>query len=149
MKIFTRIIILMCGALFAFHSSKAAQDEWPKTITASDGSVIKIYQPQPESFKGNILKARAAISVLENGKSDPTFGTFWAVATVETDRDNRRINIQSVKIPNIKFPGQTDAAMINALKTTLETQLPQAAGDISLDDILASLDQDQEQAKLS
>jgi len=149
MKIFTRIIVLMCSALFAIGTSKAAQDEWPKTITASDGSIIKIYELQPESFKGNILKARAAISVLENGKSDPTFGTFWAVATVETDRDNRRINIQSVKVPNIKFPGQTDPAIISSLKTTLETQLPQAAGDISLDDILASLDQDQEQAKLS
>ena len=149
MKIFTRIMIMMCSVLLAFTTSKAAQDEWPKTIATSDGSIIKIYELQPESFKGNILKARAAISILEKGKSDPTFGTFWAVATVETDRDNRRIIIQSVKIPNIKFPGQADPGMINSLKTTLETQLPQAAGDISLDEILASLDQDQEQAKLS
>ena len=76
MKIFTRIIVLMCGALFAIGTSKAAQDEWPKTITASDGSIIKIYELQPESFKGNILKARAAISVLENGKSR---SDFWDV----------------------------------------------------------------------
>src|SRR5580704_9390499 len=145
MKIFTRIIVLMCSALFAFSTSKAAQDEWPKTITAADGSIIKIYEPQPESFKGNILKARAAISIIENGKTDPTFGTFWAVATVETDRDSRVMSIQSVKIPNIKFPGQEDPNMISSLKTTLETQLPQAAGDISLDEILSSLDQNQEQ----
>ena len=149
MKIFTRILIMMCSTLFVFSSSKAAQDEWPKVINGSDGSVIKIYQFQPESLKGNVLKTRAAISVLENGKSDPVFGTMWAVATVETDRDNRRIILQSVRVPNIKFPGQDDANMVNSLKTTLETQLPQAAGDVSLDDILASLDQDQQQAKLS
>ncbi|HVM87357.1 MAG TPA: hypothetical protein VMT76_04160 [Puia sp.] len=149
MKIFTRIILLMCSALLAVNTSRASQNNWPKVITTGDGSTIKIYELQPESFKGNILKARAAISILENGKSDPIFGTFWAVATVETDRDNRVMNIQSVKIPNIKFPGQTDDNLINSLKTTLETQLPQVAGDISLDEILASIDQNQEEAKLS
>jgi hypothetical protein len=149
MKIFTRIMVMMFGALLAFNTSKATQNDWPKTITATDGSTIKIYELEPESFKGNILKARAAISILEPGKTDPTFGTFWAVATVETDRDNRVMNIQSVRIPNIKFPGQADPNMIGNLKTTLETQLPQAAGDISLDEILASLDQNQEEAKLS
>ena len=141
---------MMFSALLAFTTSKAAaQDEWPKTINSPDGSLIKIYEFQPESFKGNILKTRAAISILQSGKTDPIFGTIWAIATVETDRDNRRMSIQSVNIPNIKFPGQTDPDMINSLKTTLESQLPQAAGDISLDDILASLDQDQQQAKLS
>ena len=148
MKILTRIIFIMFGALLAF-TSKAGQSDWPKIITAADGSTIKIYELQPESFKGNILKARASISILQPGKTDPNFGTFWAVATVETDRDNRVMNIQSVKIPNIKFPGQADPNMINSLKTTLETQLPQAAGDISLDEILSSLDQNQEEAKLS
>ena len=62
----------------------------------------------------------------------------------------KKINIQSVKVPNIKFPGQTDPAIISSLKTTLETQLPQAAGDISLDDIFQHRwIRDQEQAKLS
>src|SRR5579871_1545557 len=149
MKIFTRVLMLMCSALLAFNTSKAGQDDWPKTITSADGSTIKIYELQPESFKGNILKARAAISILENGKSDPTFGTFWTVATVETDRDNRVMSIQSVKVPNIKFPGQTDPNMISSLKTTLESQLPQTVGDISLDEILASLDQNEEEKKLS
>ncbi|MBS1667580.1 MAG: hypothetical protein JST58_09405 [Bacteroidetes bacterium] len=149
MKILTRLLVILSGALFAFNPVKAAQDEWPKIINGTDGSVIKIYQFQPESLTGNILKTRAAISIIENGKTDPTFGTLWAVATVETDRDNRTMAIQSLKIPNLKFPGQSDPGFINSLKTTLETQMPQAVGDFSLDDILASLDQDQNQAKLS
>jgi len=130
-------------------ASQQAQQEWPRSFTTEDGTVVKIYQPQPESFADNILKSRWAISVLQNGKSDPVFGTFWSVANVETDRDNRRVIIQSVKVPNVKFPGQTDDNFIAGLKTSLETNLPQTAGDLSLDELLASLDQNLEQKKLS
>src|SRR5579862_1888043 len=99
------------------------QQDWPRSFTTDDGTVIKIYQPQPESFSDNILKSRWAISVLQNGKQDPVFGTFWSVANVETDRDNRRIIIQSVKVPNVKSPGETDEGFTSNLKTVLETNL--------------------------
>lgn len=131
------------------NQGQGQQEEWPKSITEDDGTVLKIYQPQPEAFSDNTLKARWAISVLQNGKTDPTFGTFWTVANVETDRDNRRVMIQSVKVPNIKFPGEADENMNNVLKSELEAQLPQTAGALSLDDLLSSLDMNQEQKKLS
>jgi hypothetical protein len=125
------------------------QQDWPRSFTMDDGTVVKIYQPQPESFSNNILKSRWAISVLQPGKSDPVFGTFWSVANVETDRDGRRVVIQSAKVPNVKFPGQPDDNFINTMKTALEANLPATAGDLSLDELLASLDQDLEQQKLS
>ena len=81
------------------------QPDWPRSFTMDDGTVVKIYQPQPESFSNNIMKSRWAISVLQPGKTDPVFGTFWSVANVETDRDARRVVIQSAKVPNVKFPG--------------------------------------------
>ena len=123
--------------------------DWPRSFTMDDGTVVKIYQPQPESFSNNILKSRWAISVLQPGKQDPVFGTFWSVANVETDRDARRVVIQSAKVPNVKFPGQPDENFIASMKTALETNLPQTAGDLSLDEVLASLDQDMEQSKMS
>jgi hypothetical protein len=125
------------------------QQDWPRSFTTDDGTVVKIYEPQPESFSDNVLKSRWAISVLQSGKSDPVFGTFWSVSNVETDRDNRRVVIQSVKVPNVKFPGQVDDNFTSSLKTALETNLPQTAGDLSLDEILSSLDQNLEQKKLS
>jgi len=125
------------------------QQDWPRSFTMDDGTVVKIYQPQPESFSNNVLKSRWAISVLQPGKQDPVFGTFWSVSNVETDRDARRVVIQSAKVPNVKFPGQPDDNFINSMKTALETNLPQTAGDLSLDEVLASLDQDSEQRKLS
>ncbi len=125
------------------------QQDWPRSFTTDDGTVVKIYQPQPEAFADNVLKSRWAISVTQAGKQDPVFGTFWSVANVETDRDNRRVIIQSVKVPNVKFPGQTDDNFTNSLKTSLESNLPQAAGDLSLDELLAGLDENTEQKKLS
>jgi hypothetical protein len=125
------------------------QQDWPRSFTTDDGTVIKVYQPQPEAFADNVLKSRWAISVTQPGKQDPVFGTFWSVANVETDRDNRRVIIQSVKVPNVKFPGQADDNFTNSLKTALEANLPQVAGDLSLDDLLSSLDQNTEQKKLS
>src|SRR5580704_2255067 len=125
------------------------QQDWPRSFTMDDGTVVKIYQPQPESFANNIMKSRWAISVLQPGKQDPVFGTFWSVANVETDRDARRVIIQSAKVPNVKFPGTPDENFISSMKTALETNLPTTAGDLSLDEVLASLDQDLEQQKQS
>jgi hypothetical protein len=125
------------------------QQDWPRSFTMDDGTVVKIYQPQPESFSNNMLKSRWAVSVLQPGKTDPVFGTFWSVANVETDRDARRVVIQSAKVPNVKFPGQPDENFTNSMKTALEANLPATAGDLSLDELLSSLDQDLEQQKLS
>src|ERR1700749_1046804 len=146
-----RTILFLLSGFFLLGPVRAqdGQQDWPRSFTPDDGTVIKIYQPQPESFSDNILKSRWAISVLQPGKQDPVFGTFWSVANVETDRDNRRVSIQSAKVPNVKFPGQPDDNFINSMKTALETNLPQAAGDLSLDELLASLDQGLEQKKQS
>ena len=142
------MLTLFCSAVF-LSASAETQDDWPKTITGTDGTIIKIYEPQPESFQGNVLKARSAVSIIENGKTDPTFGTFWEIATVETDRDNRRINVVSVKIPNVKFPGDVDENKVNYIKTTLESQIPSLGIEFSLDQVLSSLDMNQEEKKLS
>jgi hypothetical protein len=147
MKMLRASLSFLCSTIL-FVAAKA-DDQWPQIITASDGTVIKIFEPQPESFKGDVLKARSAISIQENGATDPTFGTFWEVATVQTDRDNRQVNIESVKIPNLKLPGDQDANKINYLKTTLETEIPKMGINLSLDNVLASLDMNAEEKKLS
>jgi hypothetical protein len=146
----TILLPLLCAVFFVGAAvGQEAQQDWPRSFTTEDGTVVKVYQPQPESFSDNVLKSRWAVSVLQNGKSDPVFGTFWSIANVETDRDNRRVVIQSVKVPNVRFPGQQDDNFNSSLKTALESNLPSAAGDLSLDELLASLDQNTEQKKLS
>src|ERR1017187_7846956 len=93
-------LTMLASLMLIFSFSRAADDQWPKQMTATDGSLIKVYQPAPESFVGNTLKFRSAISVVENGSTEPVFGTFWATAKVETDRDNRQIVISSLNTTN-------------------------------------------------
>src|SRR6267154_2644847 len=118
MKIFTILSLLCCT--FFLTLTAPAQESWPKTATASNGSVVKLYQLQPESFTDNILKAHAAISVLENGKSDPVFGIAWLKANTVTNGD--QVQIQSIRISNIKLPGESDDDKLDELKSLLENQ---------------------------
>jgi hypothetical protein len=141
--LFTSIVLMVC---FVWAH---AQTDWPKVITTSDGTTIRLYQMQPETFSDNQLKYRSAISIQDNNNADPVFGTFWAVATVETDRDDRRLSILSVKIPNIKFADNTNAAQISMIKSTLEEQIPQVASNLQLDPILSSLEMRTEEKKVS
>jgi hypothetical protein len=148
MKHLLNLFIIASGLLLSSVSVKAQDDAWPKTITAQDGSIIKLYEPQPESFSGNILKTRSAVS-LQQGDADPIFGTVWAVETVETDRDNRVLNVISAKIPNLKFATAQDASTTSYLKTTLETQIPQLDITLPLDAIESTLNMSVEEKKLS
>src|SRR6266404_2995075 len=44
---------------------------WPVTLEATEGQV-EVYQPQPESMKGDMLTARAAVSLTRPGAAAPT-----------------------------------------------------------------------------
>lgn len=132
-----KIPCLFCCLSFLFAQ---AQTEWPQTLTTPAGGVLKIYQPQPDSFSNNTLIYRSAFSLLEKGKPDPQFGTFQAIATVETDRDERVVSLLTVKVPELKLPGNADASVVSGLKATLETGIPRLNISIPLDGLLSSLD---------
>jgi hypothetical protein len=148
MKKFTRHILLFSTCLLAFGFARAS-DDWPKMIKTENGTQIKIYQPEPESFKGNILMFRSAISILETGSDDPIFGAFWGTAKVETDRDNRILVIKSLDVTSIRIPALQSQDSIDYIDDALESRFPIAAGPLSLDEIVASLNQNQQETKLS
>jgi len=80
---------------------------WPRDISAKKGTV-EVYQPQPESFEGNRVTARAAVSVTPKGKTEPVFGVVWFDARVSTDRDERVVRILEIKVPKMAFPDATE-----------------------------------------
>src|SRR6478735_11207834 len=73
-------------------------NDWPKELSTSSGDKLKLYQPQAESFSNNILKYRSAIAIIESGKTEPVFGTYWATANTVTDGDNRNISVESLSV---------------------------------------------------
>ena len=139
------LLVLAAGAVVTTYG----QNEWPKSITAGDGALIKIYQPQTEYFAGNQLKSRSAFSIREPGMADPVFGTFWSTETVSTDRDTREVIVESAKVNRVKL--QSDSALIerDKLVPTLQSSIPQVAGVLTLDEVMLSLNEQQQERKLT
>ncbi|WP_066408988.1 hypothetical protein [Flavisolibacter tropicus] len=133
--------LIICSILIV--SATQAQQNWPRTIEAQGGGQITLYQPQPESLDGNIVKGRTAFSARKKPSDDPVFGALWFTATMETNRDTRTAVLQSLKIDNIKVSGVDDTAKTNILKTFLETEVPKLNLQTTLDEILSSIEEEQ------
>ncbi|MFM9910668.1 MAG: hypothetical protein ACKVOW_15050, partial [Chitinophagaceae bacterium] len=118
--IFTLSQIILSGLLLSVSAQQTGS--WPKTATATDGSIIKMYEWQTESFSGNTLQARAAISVIEAGKSDPTFGVAWLSATLESTNQGKVV--RSVQIKSIKLPGESLQDKTSTIQVALEKEIP-------------------------
>jgi len=94
------------GVMLCAVSVRAAEGEWPMEFQDPAGTVV-VYQPQVESFKKNIIEARAAVSVTQPGSSEPVFGAIWVEARVSTDRDTRIVRMLDIKVSNVRFPNST------------------------------------------
>jgi hypothetical protein len=132
--------LLLLGLLLGSHVLASSQNSWPREIPLKNGGVITIYQPQPESYSGNQLSARAAVSVKTTAKAEPVFGAVWADASTATDRDNRMLVIETIQIKQVKFPGQDNADKIEAFKKLLEEEIPKWELAISIDQLTTSLE---------
>jgi len=131
---------MLLGARGLESSIQDLQGEgWPKQIDVPEGRVI-IYQPQPEAFEGDMLSARAAVSVTVASQTEPVFGTVWFSTRVQTDRDNRTVEILDIAVPRVRFPNATPEHE-ERLKSILESELPKWVMVISLDRLLAGLEQ--------
>ena len=123
-----------------------AQD-WPREIASSDG-IITVYQPQIESYKGNSLSARTAISVTTDEKSEPVFGAVWLDCRVSTDRTSRIVNLEDVTVKHIKFPSGTDQDT-SRISAILEDQIPRLNLTFSLDLLLESMETAQKEREFA
>ena len=122
-KLSAKLIMLAISVLIFSFSRAADNDQWPKQVRGKNGTIIKVYEPAPESFEGNTLKFRSAISITQ-GNADPVFGTFWASSKVETDRDNRQIVFNTLNITDLKIPSISDQNTLDEIDNSLETQFP-------------------------
>jgi len=144
MKIFTLVAVLL-GSMITHLVM--AQDNWPKTATTSEGAIIKLYQWQPDSFEDNNLKAHAAISVLESGKSEPVFGVAWLKATTETE--GSQVQVQSIYITNIKLPGENSDDKLEGIANTMEEKVSSWDIAFPLNELQQSLDLNKQQTALA
>ncbi len=112
-----------------------AQD-WPREVLSSEGT-ITMYQPQIDSYSGNSLKARAAVSIILNGKTEPVFGAIWVDCRVLTDRPTRTVKLVQMEVRRTRFPSGTDADTAK-IAEALEEMIPRFDLTFSLDLLLES-----------
>jgi hypothetical protein len=135
----TAILALVAMALGAVILPAAAQgQDWPREIEARNAEIV-LYQPQLETFEGDRLTCRAAVSVTQKGETEPVFGAIWLDARVATDRDTREVTLLEVKVADARFPNAGSGQLMK-LRDIVDAEIPKWHPVISLDRLLAGLD---------
>ena len=124
----------------------SAQTSWPKAINAQ-GANLKLYEWQPESFTDNTLKARAAVSVVTSGKTEPVFGMAWIKATTETN--NNKVSVTSARVSSLKLPEDVSEDQLDDIKQQIEQQIPSLEISFRYDQLQQSLQLNTQQKQLS
>ena len=106
--VFKRAAILGSIILFvaSFWGASFGQDRWPQEFTTQDGT-ISVYQPQVESYKGDRIKGRAALSIRNKDVQEPIFGMVWFSGRAITARDTRTVEFKNIEVDRIKIPQST------------------------------------------
>lgn len=143
-----RILFYLVLAL-ASGTGVMGQNTWPKEIPTSDGGKVTIYEPQPESFSGNKLTGRAAVSVRKNDTDEPVFGAIFFTAVMSTDKDSRMADLESLTVTNAKFSGVQDQSEVNDLASLIQKEAPNWNLSLSIDDLVASIKEDNPSATSS
>ncbi len=101
----------------------AEASDWPREFKTPKGNTIVVYQPQAETFQGDRVTGRAAVSFTKQGATAPKFGVVFFSARVSVDRDAREVSVLDMKVSRVRFPGITPA---NEKKFTdnLEAEVP-------------------------
>ncbi len=133
-----RVLAMLAVACLSSQSIAAQESAWPKQINTGQGQVV-IYQPQVESFTGNTLYGRAAMSIVLAAQ-EPIFGVFWFTATLQVDRATHAATLQSIKVNQVVWPSAT-ADERTEFSQLISTTLPQWSLPISTDRLLASMQQ--------
>jgi len=133
-----RVFLLTMVLVFAFAAVAVADEKWPREIKTAKGLVV-FYQPQVDVLEGDILTARAAVSVKPEGQDEPIFGAAWLEARIDTDLDVRTVTIDEIRVPQVRFQGATDEQQ-QQLADLLTAEIPTWNIEISLDRLMASLE---------
>ncbi|MBW1854684.1 MAG: hypothetical protein JRJ00_08410 [Deltaproteobacteria bacterium] len=145
--LFHLIILFIFIPLSLQAQEQEAKFSWPLEIDMQKG-VVTLYQPQPESFHSDILEARMALS-FKPQDDDILFGALWLKARISVDMDARTVTLEKLDIPRVHFPGFEDQEKITDIKALLIQEMESWDVDMSLDRLMASLNEVEDLKELS
>jgi hypothetical protein len=132
------IWILSVSAASAIAAApERAEPDWPKKIENEEATVT-VYQPQINSLEGDLLDARAAVSIKPGGEK-MVFGAMWFTSRLVTDFDTRQVTLNDLDIVSVKFP-DADEEQETKMIELLEAGIQGMGLTISLDRLLVSLE---------
>jgi hypothetical protein len=77
-------------------------DPWPRTAQVNNAK-ISIYQPQLESWTGNLLDAYAAVTIKTQSSHVTNYGSILFMARTEVDKVNRIVTLSDVTLTKRNF----------------------------------------------
>jgi hypothetical protein len=110
---------------------------WPREMVTGTDTIV-LYQPQLESFENNIIEGRMAISMNTKNRG-LLFGAVWFKATVNTDLDERLVELEKMDITQTSFP-DVDSDKADEFVSLLEDAIEGTTEVMSLDRLLASME---------
>ena len=150
MKKMKNIFLIIIASLISIPSIFADEEtgfQWPKEIVKKK-TTVTLYQPQYDAFNDNILEGRMALSVTKKGE-EPIFGALWFKARLATDLEERTAVIENIDIEKVYFPGIEDTAKIDKFSGLLAEEIESWNVVMSLDRLMASLEQVEDLKSLS
>src|SRR5262249_44139375 len=83
-----------CGGFYWWSSCSTRRYEFLCLVAVEvDGAKIAIYQPQLESWNGNVLDAYSAVTVKTAGTDTINDGSIWFTARTEVDKVDRILTL--------------------------------------------------------
>lgn len=135
----------LCSLLLAAAAAAGNDTSWPRELD-TDLGVLTIYQPQPETLTGNVVKGRAAASLLGKNAIAPTFGVFWFTGRVDTDRDAGTSMLRDIVVTKVRWPDSADE-LERQITQMLSGLMPKTGIPLSLPRLQASLATAESEAK--
>lgn len=136
--------LLLLGMLAGVPPAAGADGpapQWPLVVIEGDWE-LHLFHPVPESLDGQVLTARAGVSLIHRPPAapaeEPRFGVVWLSAQVAIDREERTIRLLQQSVTRVVIGEATDADRHRVEQLVLGA-LAQQDRPLSLDRILTRL----------
>lgn len=133
-----RIIAAVAVLTALLVSSPASALDWPFRIEVGD-TLITIYMPQIETLEGDMVTARAAVSLTVPGAETPVFGAVWFESYALTDRETRTVVLSDVNIMGARFPS-LEGETLDRYGELVNREIEELEFLLTLDDMKAALE---------
>ncbi|MFG1477096.1 carbohydrate-binding family V/XII [Xanthobacter sp. V4C-4] len=127
------------------QSSASAPLPWPRTYPLPGDDQLQVYQPQIDSWDGDVMAGRAAVA-LGPKSGAPTYGMVRFSSRVAVDKPAGLVHLATFTITGVEVP--TEPGKASLIRSTLQAHLPPDGLTVPLDQLQASYAVNKELAQL-